>query len=56
MPKVAADMAAMWFTLGRIQSSQVGKGGPISLETRCQNSRSRSTRRSGGLPRTITMR
>ena len=45
---VAADIAAMLLTAGRNESSHVGNGGPTLTEIRCQNSRSRSTRRSGG--------
>jgi hypothetical protein len=47
---VVADIAAMKLTVGRSGSSQAGKGGPTFTEIRRQNSRSRSTRRSGGLP------
>ena len=40
----------MLLTAGRSQLSQAGKEGPTFTEIRRQNSRNRSTRRSGGLP------
>ena len=50
MPKNIADAAAMRFIIGRAKSNPAGSTNGVRDDTRSQNARRRSTRRSGGLP------
>ncbi len=49
-PNMKALAVLIWSSIGRIESIDAGGMNGSCAETRCQNSRRRSTRRSGGLP------